>query len=85
MSGHLFDHADDCECGVCTWDAYPPEVKELALLFAHRRTGGSVFMDGRHNPNPTEVRDAKRFCEWLRRKVEDETLESLVGAKEPKP
>jgi len=78
MSEHLFDHADDCECGVCTWDHYPEEVKELALLFAHRRTGGSVYMNGSHNPTPTEVRDAGRFCDYLRRKVEDETLAALV-------
>lgn len=65
MTKHLFEHADDCVCGVCTWDAYPPEVQDLARMLSESRVGpSSVFMDGRHNPTPTEVRNAKRFYEY---------------------
>lgn len=38
---------------------------QLAELFARRRTGGHVYMDGKHNPLPTERLDAMRFVEDL--------------------
>jgi hypothetical protein len=37
----------------------------LAVLLSVRRTGGHVYMDGRHNPLPTEHRDAQRFIDDL--------------------
>jgi len=57
---------------VARWDAMDPWVRDLALLLAHRRTGGDVFMDGRHNPLPTEIRDAGRFVEGFREAVSGE-------------
>lgn len=38
---------------------------QLADLIATRRTGGAVYMDGKHNPLPTERLDAIRFVEDL--------------------
>lgn len=40
-------------------------ANHLALKFAHRRTGGSVYMDGRHNPLPSEHREAEMFVNDL--------------------
>jgi hypothetical protein len=40
-------------------------VNALADLFARRRTGGHVYMDGSHNPLPTEWIDARQFIEDL--------------------
>jgi len=57
---------------VARWDAMDPWVRDLALLLAHRRTRGDVFMDGSHNPLPTEVRDAQRFVTGLRAAVSQE-------------
>lgn len=38
---------------------------QLAQLFATRRTGGHVYMDGLHNPIPSERLEAIRFIEDL--------------------
>jgi hypothetical protein len=38
----------------------------LANLFAKTRTGGSVYMDGSHNPRPSERLIAKQFMEDLK-------------------
>jgi hypothetical protein len=40
-------------------------VEALAVLFSVRRTHGSVFMDGSHNPLPGEMLDARRFIEGM--------------------
>jgi hypothetical protein len=40
-------------------------ARELALVFAKRRTGGNVYMNGSHNPLPTEVIEARRFMETV--------------------
>lgn len=40
-------------------------VLDLADVIAQRRTGGHVYMDGRHNPLPTEKIDARRYVEDL--------------------
>lgn len=40
-------------------------AEALALLLAKNRTHGDVFMDGSHNPRPSEVVKARRFVdEW---------------------
>lgn len=41
-----------------------PLIAELAHLFARQRTHGSVYMDGSHNPVPSEMRIAKEFVEF---------------------
>lgn len=33
----------------------------LAHLLAKQRCGGSVYMDGSHNPKPTEYQEARKF------------------------
>ncbi len=50
---------------IAAWDALDPFVRELAQMLANKRNGGlgDVFMDGRHNPTPTEIRDAQRFVD----------------------
>ena len=40
-------------------------TRELAKTFAKRRTGGNVYMDGSHNPLPTEITEARRFMEMV--------------------
>lgn len=42
-------------------------TRELSNLLAERRTHGEVFMDGRHNPLPTEITAARRFIEEVER------------------
>jgi hypothetical protein len=37
----------------------------LALTFAKLRTGGSVYMDGEHNPTPSERRIAADFVKYV--------------------
>ena len=37
----------------------------LAMLFSEQRTRGSVFMDGSHNPTPSETITAMRFVQDL--------------------
>lgn len=34
---------------------------EIAQMFAKRRCGGQVFMNGKHNPTPTEEKLAKQI------------------------
>lgn len=36
-------------------------IDHLARMLAKARVGGSVYMDGRHNPVPSEYQAAKRF------------------------
>jgi hypothetical protein len=43
-----------------------PWADDLALRFAKRRTGGAVHMDGRHNPLPSEVIEARTFVREMR-------------------
>ena len=38
---------------------------ELANIFAKKRTGNSVYMDGSGKPNPSEKRDAHRVLDVL--------------------
>lgn len=40
-------------------------ANELALEFAKQRTGGSVYMDGSHNPTPTERSRAERLLDGI--------------------
>lgn len=40
-------------------------IDYLALEFAKQRTHGNVFMDGSHNPRPSERRAAEWFIEAL--------------------
>jgi hypothetical protein len=45
--------------------------EHLARLFARRRCNGSVYMDGSHNPLPTEKQEARMFI--------DDLFDSLEG------
>jgi hypothetical protein len=54
-------------------------ARQLALVFAHRRTNGNVYMNGSHNPLPTEVTEAKRFLEMVQTVV-GMTPEEFVAA-----
>jgi hypothetical protein len=40
-------------------------AEELANVIAKCRTGSSVYMDGSHNPRPSERLAAERFIETL--------------------
>jgi len=44
---------------------FEKDVDRLAVLFSERRTHGSVFMDGSHNPTPGELIAARRFMQDL--------------------
>lgn len=44
-------------------DRFDSLARELALRFAKHRTHGNVYMDGSHNPLPSEIRDARLFME----------------------
>ena len=48
---------------IARWDAMDPWAQALAGMLASKRCGGlgDVFMDGSHNPTPTEIRDAEHF------------------------
>ena len=41
-------------------------AEELARLFANARTHGNVYMDGSHNPLPSEDKAAERFVSNVR-------------------
>jgi hypothetical protein len=45
--------------------------EHLAMLFARRRCNGSVYMDGSHNPLPSELRESRNFI--------DDLIDSLEG------
>ena len=47
---------------------------ELASLIAIRRTEGNVYMDGSHNPRPSEEIAARAFCE----RFQDALLRDIV-------
>jgi hypothetical protein len=53
----------------------------LANAFATCRTGGSVFMDGSHNPTMTERRNAADFVKWHVAPItaERDDLQALVN------
>lgn len=38
-------------------------VELLARVIARARTGGNIYMDGSHNPRPTEYVTARHFLE----------------------
>jgi len=40
-------------------------VDALAEEFASRRTSGAVYMDGSHNPQPSEITDARNFMTYV--------------------
>ena len=40
-------------------------IDRIAGHFASYRVGNSVFMDGSHNPTPSEVREARRLFDYL--------------------
>ena len=54
-------------------------ARQLALKFAHQRTHGNVYMNGSHNPTPTEVKEAQRFMETVQYIVKM-TPEEFVAA-----
>lgn len=47
-------------------------VNELALVIAKARTGASVYMDGSHNPRPSERIAAERFVAAVLRIIDGE-------------
>ena len=54
---------------------------ELARLLARQRIPPStVYMDGSHNPRPSEIRDAKRFIEDLVQPTITEQADALAEA-----
>jgi hypothetical protein len=57
MSQDKTTYSDDQEISIGAWQG------ALALLLAKNRTHGDVFMDGRHNPRPTEIQKARMFIE----------------------
>lgn len=46
-------------------EATEDAAARLADLIANNRTGGAVYMDGKHNPRPSETLAAQRFIEDL--------------------
>lgn len=49
-------------------------VTILAQRFAKQRTRGNVYMDGSHNPTPTEIREAEKFIYQIKYILNDDTF-----------
>lgn len=49
-------------------------IPHIALLFAKRRTNGSVYMDGSHNPLPSEESAAREVIDMVKFTLSDEWL-----------
>lgn len=65
LGGH---HILRCDCdgdAAAERERLEALADELALVIAKARTGGSVYMDGSHNPLPSERIAARRFMELV--------------------
>ena len=59
-------------------------VRELALDFAKQRTHGNVYMNGSHNPLPSEIKAAGHFLDAVEHALglsqeEFDHMETLMG------